>query len=61
MTDSDQAAQLVGSDAGIARWMRPHGAMTDGSSPEEQADVRALMEPFLNDEIRRVHVRGVTA
>jgi hypothetical protein len=53
--DRDLAVQLVGSDAGKARRMRPHGAMTKGSSDEELADVRSVMEPFLNDEIRRVH------
>ncbi len=53
--DRDLAVQFVGSDAGKARRMRPHGAMTRGSSDEEQAGVRAVMEPFLNDEIRRVH------
>jgi hypothetical protein len=53
--DRDLAVQLVGSDAGKARRMRPHGAMTKGSSDEELADVRIVMEPFLNDEIRRVH------
>ena len=53
--DRDLAVQLVGSDAGKARRMRPHGAMAKIASAEEQADVRAVMEPFLNDEIRRVH------
>ncbi len=53
--DRDLAVQLVGSDAGKARRMRPHGAMTKGSSDVELADVRAVMEPFLNDEIRRIH------
>lgn len=53
--DRDLAVQLVGSDAGRARRMRPHGAMTKGSTDDELADVRAVMEPFLHDEIRRVH------
>jgi len=53
--DRDLAVQLIGSDAGNARRMRPHGAMTKDSSDEELIDVRAVMEPFLNDEIRRVH------
>ena len=53
--DRDLAVQLVGSDAGEARRMRPHGAMTKGSTDDELADVRAVMEPFLSDEIRRVH------
>lgn len=53
--ERDLAVQIVGSDAGKAKRMRPHGAMTKGSSPGEQADVKAIMEPFLNDEIRRVH------
>jgi hypothetical protein len=53
--DRDLAVQIVGSDAGKARRMRPHGAMTMSASAEEQADVRAVMEPFLNDEIRRVY------
>jgi hypothetical protein len=51
----DLAVQIVGSDAGKARRMRPHGAMTKGGSPQELADVQAIMEPFLRDEIRRVH------
>jgi hypothetical protein len=53
--ERDLAVQLIGSDAGKARRMRPHGAMTQGASPVEIADVGALMEPFLRDEIRRVH------
>jgi hypothetical protein len=53
--ERDLAVQLVGSDAGKARRMRPHGAMTQGASPVEIADVGAVMEPFLRDEIRRVH------
>jgi hypothetical protein len=53
--ERDLAVQLVGSDAGKARRIRPHGAMTKGSSDEEFADVRVVMEPFMKDEIRRVH------
>jgi hypothetical protein len=53
--DRDLAVQLVGSDAGKAKRMRPHGAMTAGGSPQEFADVQAIMEPFLRDEIRRVY------
>ncbi len=53
--DRDLAVQLVGSDAGKERRMRPHGAMTDGSTDVEMADVLAVMAPFLGDEIRRVH------
>lgn len=52
--EGDLAVQLVGSDAGRARRMRPHGAMTKGGTDDESAHVRAVMEPFLNDEIRRV-------
>jgi hypothetical protein len=54
--DRDLAVQLVGSDAGTAKRMRPHGAMTAGGSPQELADVQTIMAPFLRDEIRRVHV-----
>ena len=53
--DRDLAVQLVGSDAGKERRMRPHGAMTKGSTDVEMADVLAVMDPFLGDEIRRVH------
>lgn len=52
--ERDLAVMLVGSDAGRCERIRPHGAMTVGSSPREFRDVQALLEPFLRDEIRRV-------
>ncbi len=53
--ERDLAVQVVGSDAGKARRMRPHGAMTRGSTGDELFAVQAVMRPFLVDEIRRVH------
>lgn len=53
--ERDLAVQLVGSDAGRCIRIKPHSSMTKGASPEEFADVRAAMDPFLRDEIQRVH------
>ena len=50
----DLAVQLVGSDAGKARRMRPHGSMTQGAIPQEVAAVERFMKPFLEQEIDRV-------
>ena len=35
--------------------MRPHGAMSVGGSPQELADVQAILDPFLAAEVRRVY------
>ena len=53
--ERDLAVQMVGSDAGRARRMKPHRATTADASPQQLADVMAVMEPFLLDEIRRVY------
>lgn len=50
----DLAVQLVGSDAGKTKRMRPHGAMTKGVAPRETAAVERFMEPFLQQQIQRV-------
>jgi hypothetical protein len=52
--ERDLAVMLIGSDAGRCERIKPHSAMTFGSSPQETLHVSVLMEPFLRDEIRRV-------
>ncbi len=54
--ERDLAVMLVGSDAGRCDRIRPHSAMTFGSSPSETLNVQTLLEPFLRDEIHRVKV-----
>ena len=54
----DLAVQIVGSDAGKAKRMRPHRAMTKGAEPSEVAAVEAFMKPFFDHEIDRVHGGG---
>ena len=55
VVERDLAVQVIGSDAGRCRRIKPHSSMTRGASQEECADVSAAMAGFLNDEIRRVH------
>ncbi len=50
----DLAVHIVGSDAGKEKRMRPHGAMTQGAMPQENAAVESFMKPFLDQEIDRV-------
>lgn len=54
--ERDLAVMLVGSDAGRCGRMKPHSAMTRGASPQETLHIRTLLEPFLQDEIRRVTI-----
>jgi hypothetical protein len=51
----DLAVQVVGSDAGRQRRMKPHSAMTKGATPQEIRAVEEFMRPFLEQEIERVY------
>jgi hypothetical protein len=52
--ERDLAVQVVGSDAGRCRRIKPHSSMTRGASRQEIDDVSLAMSGFLDDEIRRV-------
>ena len=54
----DLAVQLIGSDAGKMRRMRPHRSMTKGAELNELAAVEEFMKPFLDSEVNRVHGHG---
>jgi hypothetical protein len=51
----DLAVQLVGSDAGKARRVRPQAHAVKALSPAELVTLSEIMQPFLDAEIRRVH------
>lgn len=51
----DLCIQLVGSDSGKQRRIRPHGAMLQGASTEEVELAATALQPILNLEIKRVH------
>lgn len=54
----DLAVQIVGSDAGKEKRMRPHGSMTKNAPTAEVQAVVEFMQPFLDREIDRVHNRN---
>lgn len=51
----DLAIQVIGSDAGKEKRIRPHGAMLRGASAEEIETVKAALQPIQELEIKRVH------
>ncbi|CAN5605468.1 hypothetical protein BH23PLA1_BH23PLA1_36860 [soil metagenome] len=53
--ERDLAVMLVGSDAGRCMRIKPHSSMTKGTPPEQFANVCTVMDPFFQDEVKRVH------
>jgi hypothetical protein len=51
----DLSVQIVGSDAGKEKRFRPTGTMTKNVTADQLASVEQLMQPFLDDEIKRFH------
>lgn len=51
----DLCVQLVGSDAGKEKRIKPQSHMTKNATPEELAAVEEVMRPFLDAEIKRRH------
>lgn len=51
----DLAVEMVGSDAGKERRMRPAATMTKGLTPDELAAVTPVLQPFVDAEAHRFH------
>jgi hypothetical protein len=51
----DLSVQIAGSDAGKEKRFRPTATMTKNVTADQVASVEQLMQPFLEDEIKRFH------